>query len=147
MQSNDLVIRAERSVIDVVLKLEQDIAALNSKMDAGFEAAKNDRQAIREEMRLGFEAAKNDRQAIREEMGRQYVILTSNQGVLSGKLDNQKDTLSFMQNIFTWGFAAITIGIAVMPMLKEYLIYRQEKHSDEELERKIRKILSEMKDS
>ena len=85
MQSQDLVIRTERSVIDVVLKLEQDIVIL------------------REEMRAGFEAAKDDRQAIREEMGRQYVILTSNQGVLSGKLDNQKDTLSFMQNIFTWG--------------------------------------------
>ena len=92
MTSNDFVIRTERSVIDVVLSNEGKIDAL----------------------RRDFEDFKN----IHHE---QYTVLTSNQQILSSKLDNLKDSMSFMQNIFTWGFAAVAIAVAVVPIIKGWV--------------------------
>ena len=124
MQSQDLVIRTERSVIDVVLKLEQDIAALNSKMDAGFEAAKEDRQAIREEMRAGFEAAKEDRQAIREEMRlgfeaqqKQIDGLHTEMLVMSERMNSMNVRLSDMQYTLNFGVTVGSLLLVALPLV------------------------------
>ena len=113
MNSNDFVIRTERSVIDVVLNNESEIKAL----------------------RRDFEDFKN----IHHE---QYTVLTSNQQILSSKLDNLKDSMSFMQNIFTWGFAAVAIGVAVAPIIKGWV----ESWKDKSLSERISNLEAQIKD-
>lgn len=108
MNSNDFVIRTERSVIDVVLSNEGKIDAL----------------------RRDFE----DFKRIHHE---QYTVLTSNQQILSSKLDNLKDSMSLMQNIFTWGFAAVAIGVAIAPIVKSWFDSRKDKALSEEISRQV----------
>ena len=108
MNSNDFVIRTERSVIEVVLSNEGKIDAL----------------------RRDFE----DFKRIHHE---QYTVLTSNQQILSSKLDNLKDSMSLMQNIFTWGFAAVAIGVAIAPIVKSWFDSRKDKALSEEISRQV----------
>ena len=124
MQSQDLVIRTERSVIDVVLKLEQDIVVLREEMRAGFEAAKEDRQAISEVMRLGFEAAKEDRQAIREEMRagfeaqqKQIDGLHTEMLVMSERMNSMNVRLSDMQYTLNFGVTVGSLLLVALPIV------------------------------
>ena len=122
MQSNDLVIRTERNLIDVVISTEGEVKLLRRE----FEDFKDDTQ--------------NEFKNMRQEMQSEFKLVRQ-------EIDGLNRTIDTMISIFGWGFALVAIAVAIAPMLRELFIYRQEKHSDEELERKIRKILSEMKDS
>ena len=122
MQSNDLVIRTERNLIDVVISTEGEVKLLRRE----FEDFKDDTQ--------------NEFKNMRQEMQSEFKLVRQ-------EIDGLNRTIDTMISIFGWGFALVAIAGAIAPMLRELFIYRQEKHSDEELERKIRKILSEMKDS
>ncbi len=117
MNSNDLIIRTERNVIDIVLSSEGKIDILRRDFEE-------------------FKLLHNE----------QYTILTSNQQILSNKIDSIKDSLGLMTTIFTWGFAAVAIGVAIAPIIKSWIDSRKDKHISEEISRqvdaKIREILN-----
>ena len=106
MQSQDLVIRTERSVIDVVLKLEQDIVVLREEMRAGFEAAKEDRQAIREEMRAGFEGQQKQIDGLHTEML-----------VMSERMNSMNVRLSDMQYTLNFGVTVGSLLLVALPIV------------------------------
>lgn len=114
MISNDFVIRTERTVIEVVLSNESEIKALRRDFE-------------------DFKQLHNE----------QYMILTSNQQILNGKIDSLKDSIGFMQTIFTWGFAAVAIGVAVAPIIKSWIEARKDKSISEEIDRRIKDALAE----
>lgn len=113
MTSNDFIIRTERNVIDVVLSSEGKIDILRRDFEE-------------------FKQLHNE----------QYMILTSNQQILSNKIDNIKDSLALMQNIFTWGFAAVAIGVAVAPIIKGWV----ESWKNTSLSEKISALEAQIKD-
>ncbi len=67
LESTTLLSRLDEASRDRA-EIRQGIAAIRETMQAGFDAAVQDRAAIRSEMRAGFDAAVQDRAAIREEM-------------------------------------------------------------------------------
>ena len=133
MQSNDLVIRTERNLIDVVISTEGEVKLLRREFEDFKATTQNEFKNVRQEMATEF---KN----MRQEMQSEFKLVRQELGGLNRTIDT-------MISIFGWGFALVAIAVAIAPMLRELFIYRQEKHNDEELERKIRKILSDMKDS
>ena len=116
MNSNDFVIRTERSVIEVVLNNESEIKALRKDF---------------EDFKTG------DFENFKRVHHEQYMILTSNQQILSNKIDALKDSLGLMQNIFTWGFAAVAIGVAIAPIVKSWFDSRNDKALSEEISRQV----------
>ena len=122
MQSNDLVIRTERNLIDVVISTEGEVKLLRREFEDFKATTQNEFKNMRQEMQSEFKLVRQE-------------------------IDGLNRTIDTMISIFGWGFALVAIAVAIAPMLRELFIYRQEKHNDEELERKIRKILSEQKDS
>ena len=142
MQSNDLVIRTERNLLrrefeDFKATTQNEFKNVRQEMATEF---KN----VRQEMATEF---KNMRQEMATEFKNMRQEMQSEFKLVRQELDGLNRTIDTMISIFGWGFALVAIAVAIAPMLRELFIYRQEKHSDEELERKIRKILSEMKDS
>ena len=140
MTSNDLVIRTERSVIEVVLKNESDISSLRKEFED-----------FRAETRQEFKNVRQEISDFKREHNEQYIILTSNQQILSNKIDSLKDSLALMQNIFTWGFAAVAIGVAIAPIVKSCFDSRKDKSLSEEVSRqvdsKVRELLASQKRS
>ena len=121
MTSNDFIIRTERNVIEVVLSNESEIKAL-----------RRDFEDFKQNEFVPFKQLHNE----------QYMILTSNQQILSNKIDNIKDSLALMQNIFTWGFAAVAIGVAVAPIIKGWV----ESWKNTSLSEKISSLEAQIKD-
>lgn len=114
MNSNDLIIRTERNIIDIVLSNESEIKALRRDFEE-------------------FKLLHNE----------QYTILTSNQQILNSKIDNIKDSLGLITTIFTWGFAAVAIGVAVAPIIKGWVDNWKDKSLSEKissLEAQIREL-------
>ena len=121
MNSNDLIIRTERNVIDIVLSNESEIKALRREFED-----------FKQNEFVPFKLLHNE----------QYTILTSNQQILNSKLDNIKDSLGLMTTIFTWGFAAVAIGVAVAPIIKGWV----DSWKDKSLSEKISALESQIKD-
>ena len=133
MTSNDFVIRTERSVIDVVLSNEGKIDAL-----------RKDFEDFKTETRQEFRNVRQEMADFKREHNEQYIILTSNQQILSNKIDALKDSLGLMQNIFTWGFAAVAIGVAIAPIVKSWFDSRHDKALSEEISRQVDAKLKEL---
>ena len=87
---------------------------------------------------------RRDLEGFRQEHDQQHTIITTNQQVLSNKIDSVKDSVGFMQNIFTWGFAAVAIGVAVAPMIKSWFESRKNTSIAEEVSRQIDAKLREL---
>ena len=144
MQSNDLVIRTERNLIDVVISTEGEVKLLRREFEDFKATTQNEFKNVRQEMATEF---KNMRQEMATEFKNVRQEMQSEFKLVRQEIDGLNRTIDTMISIFGWGFALVAIAVAIAPMLRELFIYRQEKHNDEELERKIRKILSDMKDS
>ena len=142
MNSNDFVIRTERSVIDVVLSNEGKIDALRRDFEDFKQETSQEFKNVRQEMKEGLASVRQEMADFKREHNEQYIILTSNQQILSNKIDALKDSLGLMQNIFTWGFAAVAIGVAIAPIIKGWV----EGWKDKSLSERISNLEAQIKD-
>ena len=142
MTSNDCVIRTERSVIDIVLSNEGKIDALRRDFEDFKQETSQEFKNVRQEMKEGLTAVRQEMADFKREHNEQYIILTSNQQILSNKIDALKDSLGLMQNIFTWGFAAVAIGVAIAPIIKGWI----ESWKDKSLSERISNLEAQIKE-
>lgn len=104
MNSNDLIIRTERSVIDVVLSNESEIKAL-----------RKDFEEFKIETRQNFTA------------------IAHQQEILVSEIRGLDKTADRMINMFSLWLMFLTIAVAIAPMLKEFFVYRHDKNLSERI--------------
>ena len=119
MNSNDFVIRTERSVIDIVLSNESEIKALRRDFEDFKQETRQEFKNVRQEMKEGFTA------------------LVHQQEVLASEIRGLDKTVDRMISIFCWGFTLVAIAVAIAPMLREFFVYRHEKNLSEEISRQV----------
>ena len=119
MNSNDFVIRTERSVIEVVLSNESEIKALRRDFEDFKAETKQEFKNVRQEMKEGFTA------------------LVHQQEILASEIRGLNRHIDSMTTIFGWGFTLVAIAVAIAPMLREFFVYRHDKNIHEEISRQI----------